>query len=490
MNRERGPSSAGHRSWANLISLVGFLGALASILSAFDYYVLRTGIAAAMVPLWAVALVVGAVSIVLVVGALRLRHEAGARPVSLLRSEDAAVLEYVTAHGLLANSRQLDVWLYTAETIVRPWHAALLAHQGSLAMRILMRRPENDQRKRKAGESSLSTVREIARLRPDFSLDIHFYSDPPLLRLQSFKSDDGRTCLVGIYRKDEEHPFRYIGAEENRMFVLEDARSDDKLVIDALLSRFDESWCKTSALRAVLFDFDGVLVDSMELHFHQWKEVFEKQGLRPDADVLRHDVYRLEGYKAALTIRELVQKYSGSAPTSDAVRRMCSHKMALYMGNIKAIRPFPGMHEVTAMLRERGVPLAVVSGGIKKSVEEIVARFFPGVFRAVVGDSDTEVGKPGPDPYRKALEMLDVEDKLSCLVVENSPLGVMSARAAGLPVVGILRNSPLQAEDIKQAGAIDIHASAEDLLDTLKEARFLTPSVMRQSGGHAARAKR
>lgn len=94
--------------------------------------------------------------------------------------------------------------------------------------------------------------------------------------------------------------------------------------------------------------------------------------------------------------------------------------------------------------------LALVTGSDRYTVDNIMGDFFPDVFDAIVCGEDVHYGKPFPDPYLKAVELLAVE-KEECMVVENAPMGVESAKKAGLFCVGLPTYVPpdkLSAADI------------------------------------------
>jgi beta-phosphoglucomutase-like phosphatase (HAD superfamily) len=80
--------------------------------------------------------------------------------------------------------------------------------------------------------------------------------------------------------------------------------------------------------------------------------------------------------------------------------------------------------------------LAVVTGSERVTVESFMDKFFPGIFDVIVSGEDVHYGKPYPEPYLKAVDLLGIE-KEECLVVENAPMGVESAKRAGLYCVGV-----------------------------------------------------
>ncbi len=182
-----------------------------------------------------------------------------------------------------------------------------------------------------------------------------------------------------------------------------------------------------SRYRAILFDLDGVITDTVKFHYEAFRTVFKKAGI----DVKPEDIYCNEGMPALEIGRALLEKYAIKVP-EDELKRMIKEKQELFRrlsrGNARA---YEGVPETLAMLREGGIKLALVTGSNKASVMKIVEE--AGVdkaFDAIVASDDVERGKPYPDPYLRGMEKLGVESGKS-VVVENAPLGVKSAKAAG-----------------------------------------------------------
>ena len=181
--------------------------------------------------------------------------------------------------------------------------------------------------------------------------------------------------------------------------------------------------------KAVIFDMDGVLVDSMPYHADAWKAVFAEIGIH----IKREDIYDIEGSNHEGIIR-LVFRKAGRTPIHEDFKAIAKKKMEIFM-KINKVTVFPGIYECLEFLKNRCL-LGVVSGSDRAVVMELLLRFFPGTFDAVVTGNDVKEGKPSPEPYLKAVGMLNAA-KDECIVVENAPLGVESAKRAGLFCIGI-----------------------------------------------------
>jgi len=211
-----------------------------------------------------------------------------------------------------------------------------------------------------------------------------------------------------------------------------------------------------SRYKAVLFDLDGTLARTMEDNFKAWKAAFGECGI----DIKPEDYYPLEGLRLHEVAKRLSQAYNFEAPDErELVRKkekyyLENHRFALYLG----------VEELLTLLRSKNVPLAVVTAGLANRLRNSVPQEFLKKFDGIVTGDGAEEGKPSPVPYLRAAEKLGVEPE-DCIVVENTPLGIESAKNAGAYCVAIcstLRESYLEKADevlnsfeyLKNSGAI------------------------------------
>jgi HAD superfamily hydrolase (TIGR01509 family) len=212
--------------------------------------------------------------------------------------------------------------------------------------------------------------------------------------------------------------------------------------------------------RAVLFDLDGVITDTMGLHYEAFRQAFAKYGLQ----VTPLEIYELEGMPSKEVGKALVKR-KGARITDEDVLKAVEDKRDIYrILAAKNARTFPGVPETLKMLRENGIKLALVTGSNLKTVTEVLKKIgVDGAFDVIVSGDDTSRGKPFPDPYLKGIGKLAVPPE-NCVVVENAPLGLASAKAAGVGhVIGVTTTLP--AEYLK--GADDIMPSFADLEECL-----------------------
>ncbi|SDG24823.1 haloacid dehalogenase superfamily, subfamily IA, variant 3 with third motif having DD or ED [Methanolobus vulcani] len=212
-------------------------------------------------------------------------------------------------------------------------------------------------------------------------------------------------------------------------------------------------------LKAVIFDMDGVLVDSMSDHAEAVQHIFDEIGVEMD----KQDIYEREGERTVDIMRFLLEK--GSADASrfnilDIVERYIAE-----FNRIAEFRVFEGMPECLLGLKDK-FNLAVVSGSDKPIVQDIIQSEYPGIFRELVTADDVQRGKPDPDPYLKAIEMLGISSH-EAIVIENAPMGVESAKKAGLCCLAV--PTYLDAEKFHQADmVIENHTRLLEFLNELE----------------------
>jgi beta-phosphoglucomutase len=208
--------------------------------------------------------------------------------------------------------------------------------------------------------------------------------------------------------------------------------------------------------RAALFDMDGVITDTMPLHYESWKRAFEPRGI----GVQKMDVYLREGMTTAAMGREIARA-KGVELSDEELREIVAEKARLFGELVRErARAYEGVEETLRMLRNNGLKLALVTGSMRISARAVLEKVgLEGAFDAIVGAEDVSEGKPGPEPYLAAMKRLNVP-ALDCVVVENAPLGIKSAKAAKAGFV-IAITTTLDAPYLQEAD--EIASSFSDL---------------------------
>lgn len=214
------------------------------------------------------------------------------------------------------------------------------------------------------------------------------------------------------------------------------------------------------SLKAVLFDMDGVLFDSMPLHASSWQQVCHRFGLHMSPD----EAYRFEGRTGASTIDLLVRREWGREATPEEVRDIYEEKCKLFNAAGEA-QQMPGAEELLHKVQHDGLTVLVVTGSGQLSLLRRLESNFPGVFSAekIISSKDVVHGKPSPEPYLKGLEKAGVRP-WEALVVENAPLGVRAGVAAGVFTVA-LNTGPLPDADLLNEGADVLFPSMQAFCD-------------------------
>ena len=198
--------------------------------------------------------------------------------------------------------------------------------------------------------------------------------------------------------------------------------------------------------KAVFFDQDGVLYNSMPYHAASWAWAMTKHGL-PYTEM---ECYRNEGRTSTGVIQEHHQQKYGTDATPELVEAIYKDKTAHFTEMTGGFPgTIPGVKEVLHYLHAHGVECWVVTGSGQRNLINALNDTFDNVFKGIISSFDVKHGKPDPEPYLKAWERSGWK-KEECFVVENAPLGVRAAKAAGLFCIavntGILPDSDLAEE--------------------------------------------
>jgi HAD superfamily hydrolase (TIGR01509 family) len=220
-------------------------------------------------------------------------------------------------------------------------------------------------------------------------------------------------------------------------------------------------------MQAVLFDMDGLIVDTEPIHF----KAFQAYMRRFDIELPESVMPQFLGYTEHDNLRDLKAEYRLDLP----LEQMVAERGALYLDLVRTepLRVFPGFWRLAEAARGRGMKLAVVSSANEQQVDIILGRLFeehPGeggresFFDAVVTGNDISNNKPAPDIYLLAAQRLGVPPAL-CVAFEDTPPGVRSAAAAGTCVIAVPNE---YSRGLSFPGAMAIIGSLEEALEFLE----------------------
>jgi beta-phosphoglucomutase len=197
--------------------------------------------------------------------------------------------------------------------------------------------------------------------------------------------------------------------------------------------------------RAIIFDMDGVIVDSMPYHFLAWYEALRPWGI----SVKCLDVYQREGERWDKTLRDLLRQ-AQIKPTAQVLKNIFADRQKVFKKYFKRYI-FKGIDRFLLCLKQKGYLLGLVTGTPTLEIKAILPKKIRVLFDCVVAGDTVRYGKPNPAPYLKALELLRLKPR-QCLVVENAPLGIRAAKAAGIFCLAL--NTSLPSEYLKEADLV------------------------------------
>jgi beta-phosphoglucomutase len=190
-------------------------------------------------------------------------------------------------------------------------------------------------------------------------------------------------------------------------------------------------------VRALIFDFDGVLADTEGLHCAAFQAAAGSIGLA----MTRDDYFRcFLGLPDRDCLNALCVR-AGRQLTAAALDDLCARKRREFACLLPAAQLYTGVAGTLWRLHAR-FTLAIASGAYRDEIEPILLQAkVRQLFAAVVGAEDVRTGKPAPDPFLRALEEMRRRDAVltaaACVVIEDSPNGIAAARTAGMRCVGV-----------------------------------------------------
>lgn len=187
-------------------------------------------------------------------------------------------------------------------------------------------------------------------------------------------------------------------------------------------------------IEAVLFDLDGVLVTTDELHFAAWQRLAQEQGIQ---GFTRQDNLRQRGVSRMESLEVVLEK-SDQSHTRAEKQALAEKKNGYYVALLQALGPkdvLPGARQAVEHLKARGLRVAV--GSASKNTPLILEKTgLAPLFDAVADGHDTTRSKPDPQVFLVAAQKLGVQPQ-NCLVVEDADAGIQAGMAAGMKTLGV-----------------------------------------------------
>jgi len=209
-------------------------------------------------------------------------------------------------------------------------------------------------------------------------------------------------------------------------------------------------------MKAIIFDCDGVLVDSEKLSCSAWLPVLSRLGIQA----------RLTDIEAFIgKSDQAVIDHFNDTTGVDLPPGIVEEREREYFALARAqLRTFPHLRDVLTRLRKREIPLAVASSGRHEKIRFSLERVeLDGFFDVICSATEVERGKPEPDLFLLAANRLQVDPR-SCAVVEDSVFGIRAARSAGMRALGFTSSFP--ASVLLEAGAHRVFSSYREFMSS------------------------
>ncbi|MBW4657063.1 MAG: HAD family phosphatase [Drouetiella hepatica Uher 2000/2452] len=221
------------------------------------------------------------------------------------------------------------------------------------------------------------------------------------------------------------------------------------------------------ALKAVLFDFNGVIINDEPLHQKLIEQIMLEENLRPKAGEFRQLCL---GRSDRACLKDLLAS-RGRVVTEDYITGLIVRKSRSYqqqLAEIDKLPIYPGLADLIFQIRAAQMPMAIVSGAVRSEIDLVLnrvdlAQYFP----VVVSGDDIQGSKPDPEGYLLGVDRLNEyypELRLKpqeCLAIEDTPAGIQAAKQAGMQVVGVANSYPFHMMQRQSNWAVDYLSELE-----------------------------
>ncbi len=215
--------------------------------------------------------------------------------------------------------------------------------------------------------------------------------------------------------------------------------------------------------KAVIFDMDGVLVDTEDIHGEAWIKTFADHGIN-----LTKEKYLEEfsGHNSNVIVRQVMEKHNRPLDNVDEIIYKKTEYAHLLLKN--RVHPLLGVKELISNLYMKKYKLGLASSSGMQVVSTVLSSLdLEGKFMVVHSGEAVKHGKPNPDIYVQTAALLEVPVE-QCVVIEDSKVGIIAARSAGMKCIGIM-NGRNKKEDLQHANIIaeNFDQITEELINSL-----------------------
>lgn len=236
------------------------------------------------------------------------------------------------------------------------------------------------------------------------------------------------------------------------------------MIENAIQDYLKKNKFKNFNLKAVFFDMDGVLYDSMKHHSKAWVKAMIEFGL----PFTEYDAYFNEGRTGSATINSVFVDINGREATEEEKNEIYKLK-SKYFEELGETYPMQYAYEVLKLIKSKKYRIMVVTGSAQPSLLENLMTHFPGIFsnNDIISAFDVTNGKPHPEPYIKALNRVGIQP-WEAIVIENAPMGVLASSTAQIFTIGV-NTGPLNPEILEKNGANVVLPGMKELYEKWDE---------------------
>lgn len=230
-------------------------------------------------------------------------------------------------------------------------------------------------------------------------------------------------------------------------------------------------------IKAAIFDVDGTLVDSNDLHVEAWREVFRCYGKELTFD----DVHGQMGKGGD----QLMPVFCSEEELGEFGEELEQRRGELFKSDfLPRVRPFPRVRELFERLKADGLQVALATSAKEEELEQHKKSLrVEDLLAAATSADDAERSKPHPDIFQAALAGLEGVAPDEAVVVGDTPYDVQAAAKAGIQTIGLLSGGFME-EALREAGAVAVYRDVSDLLDNYEESP-LAASAAAAAGGRS-----
>ncbi|MBE9048252.1 HAD family hydrolase [Pleurocapsales cyanobacterium LEGE 10410] len=211
-------------------------------------------------------------------------------------------------------------------------------------------------------------------------------------------------------------------------------------------------------IKAIIFDLDGTLVDSVDYHAEAWVKAFKEYGYDFPKEQLRQQI----GKGSAYIIGDLLSSSEAEKLESD----IAQYRKQYYQDNLlEQVQPFSKVKELFETIKADGIQVVLASSARKETIEYYKQLLeIEDLIDGATSTDDVEKSKPEPDIFVSALAKLDGISAEEVMVVGDSPYDAIAAKKANLSTIGVLTGG-FSRETLTDAGCVAIYQDPADLLD-------------------------